>query len=118
MAGSALGVLLRHNRSRFRLVLGEFLRRRRSCRSLTRRQGGVPGAPIVLPSNTTLDLSPDNRSLLVGTVIRRVLPHFTPKYRITCVSSASRGRNTMSPTLLSRLKVDLGTHRGTPSIVT
>ena len=117
VTNAALEVFRNQGRSTFESELKQFLSEHASYASLAEERRNMPKTPVVMPSGTTLELSPSGQSTLIKAMIEEMLPRFAPGCQIAYIDATDHKHGVVNAELMDRLGINLRAREKAPDVI-
>lgn len=104
---TALDVFRNYGKPIFESELERFLLEHPSYLSLAEERRDMPKTPVVLPSGTTLDLSPSGQSVLIRDIVEEMLPRFAPGCQVLYIDDTDHKHGVVDAGLMDELGISL-----------
>ncbi|PLS31799.1 restriction endonuclease BsuBI [Bifidobacterium margollesii] len=114
---AALEVFRSYGKSVFEIELKRFLREHVSYASLTEERRNLPKTPVILPSGSSMELSPSGQSVLIKSMIEEMLPRFAAACHIVYIDDTDHQHGVVDAELMERLGIDLKTREKAPDVI-
>ncbi|MFC2496456.1 MAG: BsuBI/PstI family type II restriction endonuclease [Scardovia wiggsiae] len=99
------------------LHFAEFLDKHPSFQSLTEERQNMPKTPVIMPSGSSIELSPSGQSVLIKSIVEEMLPRFAPSCNVIFIDDTDHKHGIVDTMLADKLNITLQAREKAPDVI-